>query len=62
MPLRKMKQKKFTGIYEYYRASDSDKATTAYYISLNVKVLHIQHITDLLSHVFPKYILNREIQ
>ncbi len=34
MPLRKMKQKKFKGIYEYYKASDIDKATTAYYISV----------------------------
>ncbi len=29
-----MKQKKFKGIYEYYRGSDPDKATTAYYISV----------------------------
>ena len=29
-----MKQKKFTGIYEYYRSTDPDKATTAYYISV----------------------------
>jgi integrase len=29
-----MKQKKFKGIYEYYQASDHDKATTAYYISV----------------------------
>ncbi len=29
-----MKQKKYKGIYEYYRASDTDKATTAYYISV----------------------------
>ena len=34
MPLRKMKQKKFRGIYEYYKASDHDKATQAYYISV----------------------------
>lgn len=34
MPLRKMKQKKFQGIYEYYRASDPDKVTTAYYINV----------------------------
>ena len=34
MPLRKMKQKKFKGIYEYYRGSDHDKQTTAYYISV----------------------------
>ncbi len=34
MPLRKMKQKKFKGIYEYYKASDHDRATTAYYISV----------------------------
>lgn len=34
MPLRKMKQKKFKGIYEYYKSSDPDKATTAYYISV----------------------------
>ena len=33
MPLRKMKQKKYSGIYEYYRSSDPDKATTAYYIN-----------------------------
>ena len=29
-----MKQKKFTGVYEYYRSSDPDKAVTAYYISV----------------------------
>ena len=29
-----MKQKKYKGIYEYYQLSDSDKATTAYYISV----------------------------
>ncbi len=34
MPLRKMKQKKFNGVYEYYRKSDPDKATVAYYISV----------------------------
>ncbi len=34
MPLRKMKLKKFKGIYEYYKASDHDKTTTAYYISV----------------------------
>ncbi len=34
MPLRKMKQKKFKGIYEYYRGSDVDKAVSAYYISV----------------------------
>ncbi len=34
MPLRKMKQKKYKGIYEYYRASDPDKTTSAYYISV----------------------------
>ncbi len=34
MPLRKMKQKKFRGIYEYYKASDHDKTTTAYYMSV----------------------------
>ncbi len=34
MPLRKMKQKKFKGIYEYYRNSDHDKTTIAYYISV----------------------------
>ena len=34
MPLRKMKQKKYKGIYEYYQLSDPDKATTAYYISV----------------------------
>jgi len=34
MPLRKMKQKKFSGIYEYYRASDPDKVTVAYYINV----------------------------
>ena len=34
MPFRKMKQKKFKGIYEYYRGTDPDKATTAYYISV----------------------------
>ena len=34
MPVRKMKLKKFRGIYEYYRASDPDKATIAYYISV----------------------------
>ncbi len=34
MPLRKMKLKKFKGIYEYYKASDHDKTTIAYYISV----------------------------
>ncbi len=34
MPFRKMKQKKFKGVYEYYRGSDHDKVTTAYYISV----------------------------
>ena len=34
MPLRKMKQKKFKGIYEYYKGSDPDKVATAYYISV----------------------------
>ncbi len=34
MPLRKMKQKKFKGIYEYYKDSDVDKAVSAYYISV----------------------------
>ena len=34
MPLRKMKQKKFAGVYEYYRASDPDKTTVAYYINV----------------------------
>ena len=34
MPLRKMKQKRFSGVYEYYRKSDPDKATVAYYISV----------------------------
>jgi len=29
-----MRQKKFRGIYEYYKASDHDKATTAYYINV----------------------------
>ncbi len=33
MPLRRMKQKKFKGIYEYFKASDHDKATTAYYMN-----------------------------
>lgn len=33
MPLRKMKQKKYKGIYEYYRAKDIDKVTMAYYIN-----------------------------
>ncbi len=33
MPLRKAKGKKYQGIYEYYRSSDSDKATVAYYIT-----------------------------
>ncbi len=33
-----MKQKKFKGIYEYYRISDPDKATTAYYISVRESV------------------------
>ena len=34
MPLRKMKQKKFRGVYEYYKAKDSDKSTLAYYIAV----------------------------
>lgn len=34
MPLRKMKQKKYAGIYEYYRATDPDKKTIAYYINI----------------------------
>ncbi len=34
MPLRKMKQKKFKGIYEYFKSTDHDKATMAYYISV----------------------------
>ena len=34
MPLRKMKQKKFAGIYEYYRSRDPDKAVVAYYINV----------------------------
>ncbi len=34
MPLRPMKQKKYKGIYEYYKTSDVDKATTAFYISV----------------------------
>jgi integrase len=29
-----MKQKKFKGIYEYYRVSDPDKATVSYYITV----------------------------
>lgn len=33
MPLRKMKQKKYAGVYEYYRATDVDKATIAYYVN-----------------------------
>ena len=33
MPLRKMKQKKYTGIYEYYREKDPDKVTVGYYIN-----------------------------
>lgn len=34
MPFRKMKQKKFKGIYEYYRTSDHDKTTISYYVSV----------------------------
>ncbi len=34
MPFRRMKQKKYKGIYEYYRGTDPDKAVTAYYISV----------------------------
>jgi len=34
MPLRPTKKKKHKGVYEYYRTSDVDKATTAYYISV----------------------------
>jgi integrase len=30
---RKLRAKKYSGIYEYYKASDVDKRTTAYYIS-----------------------------
>lgn len=50
MPLRKMKQKKFKGIYEYYKASDTDKRTLAYYISVrdtngNPKKIKINAIT-----------------
>lgn len=29
-----MKQKKFSGVYEYYRATDHDKATVCYYINV----------------------------
>ncbi len=34
MPFRRMKQKKYKGIYEYYRGSDHDKTVTAYYMSV----------------------------
>ncbi len=34
MPLRPAKLKKHKGVYEYYKTSDNDKATTAYYISV----------------------------
>lgn len=34
MPLRKMKQKKYAGIYEYYRTSDPDKTAVAYYVNV----------------------------
>jgi len=33
MPMRKIKAKKYKGIYEYYQSSDNDKATSAYYVS-----------------------------
>jgi len=33
MPFRKIKQKKYNGINEYYRNSDHDKKTVAYYIT-----------------------------
>lgn len=32
MPHRKIKAKKYNGVYEYYKASDPDKTTIAYYI------------------------------
>jgi hypothetical protein len=31
--LRKIRAKKYSGIFEYFRNSDIDKRTTAYYIS-----------------------------
>jgi integrase len=34
MPLRTIKQKRYKGIYEYYKTSDMDKATVAYYINI----------------------------
>ena len=33
MPTRKIKGKKYNGVYEYYRKSDPDKAVVAYYIA-----------------------------
>ena len=33
MPMRKVKGKKYRGIYEYYRSNDNDKTTLSYYIS-----------------------------
>ena len=34
MPLRPSKLKKYKGIYEYFKTTDADKATRAYYISV----------------------------
>ena len=31
MPLRKIRAKKYSGIYEYFKAKDNDKVTIAYY-------------------------------
>ncbi len=33
MPMRKIRAKKYSGIYEFYKSNDIDKATTAYYFS-----------------------------
>ncbi len=33
MPFRKLKGKKYNGIYEYFRSNDNDKTTLSYYIS-----------------------------
>lgn len=33
MGFRKIKAKKYTGIYEYFKDSDNDKKTISYYIS-----------------------------
>jgi len=33
MPIRKIKAKKYSGIYEFYKSNDIDKATIGYYFS-----------------------------